>query len=73
MRLELVRHPVADVRVGEQHDRGLELLPRSREHGVVEVVQRDDEPHVVLADERDERWDVAGIAIRGTIAWRSAW
>ena len=61
MRLELVGHARADVPVGEQDDGGLERLARAGEQRVVEVVQRHDQPDVVLADEPDQRVQVPGI------------
>ena len=47
--------------VGHEHDRGAELVPRLREHDVVEVGQRHDQPDVVQRDEVAQGVDVAGV------------
>ena len=61
--LELVRHAFADLRLGEEEEGA--SAGAAREHRVVEVVERHDEAHVVLADELAERADVAGIGDAG--------
>ncbi len=59
--LELVRHASAHLGLGQEHERRRERGPLAREDGEVEVVQRNDEPHVVLADEVGERRHVGGV------------
>ena len=71
--LELVRHPIADVRIWEQQDRRLERISRTGQDGMVEIVQRHEQTYVVLAHEVAERVYVSGSAISGTIARTSAW
>ena len=67
MRLEehvsevLVRHPLAGLRLRDEHERRRELVARAGEQRLVEIGQRHDQPHVVLGDERREGRDVAGV------------
>ena len=57
----LVAHLAADVRRGQEDERRRELVARLGQGDVVEVGERDDQAHVVLADEPGERGDVARI------------
>jgi hypothetical protein len=49
MRLVLVAHRPADLRLGHEHERRRERLARLRQQHLVEVGQRHDQLHVVLA------------------------
>jgi hypothetical protein len=57
----LVAHPLADVGLGHEHERGSERLARARQQDLVEIGERDDQPDVVLLDYCGERPDVARI------------
>ena len=59
--------------VGQEDERRREPVALARENREVEVVQRHDEPDVVLLAQRGQRRDVRGSAMRGTITWRSQW
>src|SRR5205085_12625088 len=56
----LVREPLDDVRIGEQ-DQGVELVAGTCEDELVEICQRYDELHVVLAHDVAERRDVIAV------------
>ena len=60
VRLVLVAHRPADLRLGDEHERRRERVARLREQHLVEVGERDDQANVVLRDERGKRRDVAG-------------
>ena len=47
--------------LGHEHERAAEIVAGLGEHDVVEVGQRDDQPHVVQLDEIAQRGDVAGV------------
>jgi len=61
VRLELVGHAGADVRVREEDECRRQRVSRVREDRVVEIVQRYDETDVVLAYQLHESGDVLGI------------
>jgi hypothetical protein len=69
--LELVRHADGRLLVGEEDERGRECRALAREHGEVEVVQRDDELDVVLLPKVGERRDVGRVGDPRTITRRS--